>query len=128
MRRTRQDASAVVSQAARVQPEAIRDEFIAPLVPRIEDPSRETGRFAEAERQALARATSLEQERHELRAEVQLLREIERVHESHDDTEPFTPPARSDAPGREEGAHGRATPDHLRSWRSVAWRRLTGRS
>jgi len=73
---TRPDASAVVSQAARAQLEAIRDEFITPLVARIEELSRETGRLAEAERWESNRALLAEQERDELRAEVELLREI----------------------------------------------------
>src|SRR5215217_4027048 len=59
---TRPDATAVVSNAARAQLEAIRDEFITPLVNRIEELSRETGRLAEAERQAIMRTAALEQE------------------------------------------------------------------
>jgi hypothetical protein len=78
---TRSNASAVVSQAARAQLEAIRDEFIAPLVARIEDLSREAGRL-QAERDAVvARAAGLEHDRDELRAEVELLREIQRFRE-----------------------------------------------
>ena len=60
----------------RAQLEAIRDEFITPLVNRIEELSRETGRLAGAERQAMLQAETLEQERDELRGEVKLLRAI----------------------------------------------------
>ena len=114
---------------------ALSYQALAPMMERLEALSREAERervgWESAERERdheQAARHAAEQERDELRAEVQLLREIERVHESHEDTEPFTPVSPSDAPGREDAAQGVETPEHQGSWLSVAWRRLTGRS
>ena len=72
---------AVVSPEARSQLEAIRDEWLTPLVTRIEDLSRDLGRVG--------------QERDQLRAEV------ERLRADHADAA-----TRHDAPGREEPGDG----------------------
>ena len=85
----------MVSDAARAQLAAIRDEFVAPLVDRIGSLERENGRL-EAERDLAAR------ERDELRAEVERLRAGEdapvRPSEAPGATERSVPPADTSAP------------------------------
>ena len=66
---------------AMAQLEAIRDQFIAPLVNRIEELGRESGRLtAERDHERAARM-ALEDERAELRAELEILRGIKQYRE-----------------------------------------------
>ena len=95
----------MVSDAARAQLAAIRDEFVAPLVDRIGSLERENGRL-EAEREQASR------ERDALRAEVERLRAGEEA--------PRTPPA---PPGATEAAPAPFAPS-VAAWRARTTREV----
>lgn len=110
-----------VSAAAITQLEAIRDEWLQPLVDQIRELERSHGRLEEQRDQAI-------RERDELRAEVELLREIQHASpppEPEVENAPVSPP---EAPGRELPDEGVRTPEHHPSWLLAAWQKLTGRS
>lgn len=138
-----------VAPAAIAQLEAIRDEWLQPLVDRIGLLEREIGRTEEQrdvatrERNELRAAArdraGLEErlrvitdQRNEALAEVQLLRGIRETEHADDDTDRFavqsaTGPhsASPAAPGATEAAARGENPE---SWLLLAWRRLRGRS
>jgi len=96
-----------VSDAARAQLAAIRDEWVAPLVDRIGALERENGRL-EAERDQAAR------ERDDLRAEIERVRTVPPVSEA-----PTAPPA---APGGADASK----PGHGSRWRRWLRRLVDG--
>ena len=108
----------MVSDAARAQLAAIRDEFVAPLVDRIGSLERENGRL-EAERDQAAR------QRDELRAQVERLRAEEASR-----TQP-EPPGAAERPEPASGPRRCVPPsEYLASapwWRRL-WRRVTERA
>jgi hypothetical protein len=151
---TRQDTTVAVSSAARSQLEAIRDEWLAPLVAQIREQAEEIGRLR-ADQEAVRRerdalATELERERTQQQRVDELAAAVERRERAHErgaeqlvtaleqerdelrrrvadlEAERLNAAAsRQDGPGATEGTNATDEPlTGLRRW----WRRLWGGS
>lgn len=110
-----------VTPAAMSQLEAIRDEWLQPLIEKIGTLERTLGRTEEQRDAAVS-------ERDELRAEVELLREIRQVAQADDDPAPIPVLSPTAAPGREQGVQGPEMPPQPTSRLGGRLRRLFGRS
>jgi len=102
------DERPVVSPVAMGQLEAVRDEWLQPLIGQIRELERAGGRKDE-------RIDTLEAQLTEARAEIELLRAISAIDPAPAGNADETAVSPSEAPGREQASHGPETPVHQQS-------------
>jgi excisionase family DNA binding protein len=113
--------SAIVDEGQQAQQLAVVQRLLAPFIEELGATKLELGRTQE-------RLSVTEQERDELRAQVELLEEIQRVRERDETPAEHAAVTLQNGPGREEAFQGLDSREHPQSHVAAWLRRLLGRS